>query len=194
MPVLKDCSEHLRQACVQAVGATQAYLNHINTRRWTGKDIEKELSEALDEAQTNLQMALKRFKDDDRLALLKPFQHLLDSVKTRSDADVLPLRSLYACYVFAANLILTSESTSSLVNFVQITASKRRKNRVWAPTGLRAIAKLFTVKGDNADNVFGDEAQPAPTFDEDPVDAGYSKDPIRLVQVSQLMFCRRKGP
>lgn len=174
MPILRDCSQNLREATIAATKAAQAYLSHINTKRWRGKNTERQLSEALDEAQVHLQDTLEKFKSDDRLALLGPYKDLLSAVKTRAEAETLPLRSLYSCYVFAANLISTSQSTSSLLVYIQSTAARRTRNRLWAPTGLRAIGKLFTHQGDQSDNVFGEESQPIPQ-DDNPIDAQHSK-------------------
>jgi hypothetical protein len=69
-----------------------------------------------------------------------------------------PLRGLYVCYVFSASIVVVSEAILAVMDTVRQTTNKRRKNRLWAPKGLRQLARaLFVEKSTEGDpRAFGE--------------------------------------
>ena len=162
LSVLESSTLELRKACEEGLGAVKDQVDHVNQNRYRGNNdttdvmMTKEFSSKID----NLRRALDKFRQSDRFALLKPYEALISSVSNEEDRAKgnLPLRSLYLSYVFSANLVSVVEGTLEVMEIVSSTVSKRVRNRVWAPKGLRKLGKLLRSKGDGkAEQSFGDD-------------------------------------
>ncbi|GLB36769.1 putative ER transporter, 6TM, N-terminal [Lyophyllum shimeji] len=155
MPILEASSAELRAACESAVTRTQEWLHDCNSRRWMGyiekydKTKGEQRHAALVAQLAALQGALQRYRDEDRLQLIQPFERFFDPVTKRrrkSDSDdssteVFAARSLYICFVFEYALDAFAER---LVKFLQILVDldgKRPKPRLWWPSGFRKLAQ-----------------------------------------------------
>ncbi|KAI0339296.1 hypothetical protein BDW22DRAFT_1409168 [Trametopsis cervina] len=178
MPFLRDATADLRGACSEGLAATKAVLDGINTRRYSrsgDKESEQQLK-TLDVAIEHIQASLAEFKEDKRLLILQPFQDLIESAKN-NNMGPLPFRALYSAYVFAANLIIVSEAIENYMVYVQTVAAKRRKNRLWAPGGIRALVKALKSKGDASDQAAGEDHEPPAEHAVETEQAPYRHDP-----------------
>jgi hypothetical protein len=104
----------------------------------------------LEGCRSELQEALSAFMNEDRLQIIKPYQHLFEGEKHLSEESQKLFRStarpLFACLVFCANLnILCNETLKSHTTIIEL-AKKRPKNKIWLPTGIRKIGKLIRSK------------------------------------------------
>lgn len=165
LPVIEEATADLRGACSAGFGATKAVLDGINMRRYArrgAKESEQQLAD-LDTALDRLKTSLNQFKTSKRLQLLQPFEGVLEDAKNAN--GYVPFRSLYVSYVFAANLIVLADGIVGLMEVVQTTASKRTKNRLWAPGGLRQIFKAITSRGDVSDQAAGEDNAPEAQVD-----------------------------
>ena len=141
-PVLREATFELRSAASGALTAVSGTVNFVNTTRWRRGSTANGLVEqehGLDSAAERLRSALAEFKATGRLSLLEPFEPHLGTENA-------PLRGLYVCYVFSTSIVVVSEAILTVVEIVQRTSSKRRKNRLWAPKGLRQLAHAFFVE------------------------------------------------
>lgn len=164
LSILDASTQELRRAAIAGVDATKASLEHINRNRWGKRKaaLDASTTEGLDTAVVRLQAALEEFKLTSRLQLLEPYKKLIHGAMTRVEQDALPLRSLYISYVFTSNLIATVEGVLGVMEMTRETNAKRKRNRLWAPKGLRAIGKIVGTKrtqGD-VDGTFGEEPKP----------------------------------
>lgn len=142
LPLLRETTLELRSAASNALTAASNTVNFVNTNRWSWRSTIDALTEqerSLDSAAERLRKALAEFKATERLRLLKPFEPHIDSPNA-------PLRGLFLCYVFSASIVVVSEAVLAVVETVQEITSKRRKNRLWAPKGLRQLAHAFFVE------------------------------------------------
>ncbi|KAL4246747.1 hypothetical protein ABKN59_009080 [Abortiporus biennis] len=162
MPVIRDSTHDLREACASGIASVQSVLININTKRYARnrRDLEESESKVKDlELKIHeLRAALEDFKHSKRLAMCEPYQALVASRKTRKEKYSLPLRTLYIAYVLGANFVVLAEGILDLMDLVQTKAKKRKNNRLWAPSKLRAIGKaLMTREGDLGDQTLGEE-------------------------------------
>lgn len=136
----------------------------------------------LDEWAEKLRGALEDFKERRRLELVEPYSELIESqgqgqsVPAAAPATVtaddgeddpavdmkksfLPLRGLFVSYVFGASLIAVADVILVLVDLVRSKVAKRRRNRLWAPKGLRALANavVFGRSGEQLAETLGEE-------------------------------------
>jgi hypothetical protein len=148
LPRLREATFELRSAASHALTAVSGTINFVNATRWSWRSTADALTEqerSLDSAAERLRNALAEFKAKERLRLLEPFEPHIGS-------PTAPLRSLYLCYVFSASTIVVSEAILAVVETVQEITSKRTKNRLWAPKGLRQLAHaLFVEKSTEGD-------------------------------------------
>jgi hypothetical protein len=141
-PVLREATFELRSAASDALTAVSGTVNFVNTTRWRRASTANALVEqehVLDSAAERLRSALTEFKATGRLSLLEPFEPHLGTATA-------PLRGLYVCYVFSTSIVVVSEAILTVVETVQRISSKHRKNRLWAPKGLRQLAHAFFVE------------------------------------------------
>jgi hypothetical protein len=145
-PVLREATFELRSAASDALTAVSGTVNFVNTTRWrraSTADALVEQEHVLDSAAERLRSAassaLTEFKATGRLSLLEPFEPHLGTATA-------PLRGLYVCYVFSTSVVVVSEAILTVVETVQKISGKHRKNRLWAPKGLRQLAHAFFVE------------------------------------------------
>ncbi|GJE92380.1 fusaric acid resistance protein-like domain containing protein [Phanerochaete sordida] len=183
LPVIEDATAELRAACAAGLAATQAVLDSINTRRYARQGDRESGARlaALDAALEQLRGALAAFQDVRRRALLAPFGGVLADARAAPPAALrpgaLPLRSLYVSFVFAANLVVCADAVRGLMEYVQLTAHARRRNRLWAPGGLRALARALVARGDTSDQAAGEDHAPQPDAEVKEEELPYRRDP-----------------
>lgn len=159
MPVIRDSSLELRDACSAGIGSAKAVIENINMKRYARKGAEdsEQRVEELEINIKNLNDALDRFKDEKHEQLIEPFQALLQGCQTKRDVYSIPLRSLYISFVYGVNLIILTDGILALMEVVKNTALERTRNRLWAPSKLRAIGKVLLSRGGASDNVMGED-------------------------------------
>lgn len=161
LPVIKDASADLREACVTGVASVQAVVEMINGCRWhANNDENAKCHEGFLTAITHLEAALTTFKEKNRHMLIEPYIPLLREAHTKEERRAVPLRSLYLAYVFATNLMMTADGLLSLMEKVRDTAAERKTNKLWAPKGLRTLKKLFTERDHEDGAEFGEDRSP----------------------------------
>lgn len=160
LPLIEEATADLRGAVSNGLAAAKALLDGINTRRWHRKgDRESQQQlEDLDRALEQLRSSLADFQESRRLLLLRPFEPLFESAKVRKKGPI-PFRTLFIAFVFAANMIAVAQVVDQFLVYVQTVAAKRTKNRLWAPGGLRAIAKALMAKGEASDQAAGEDTE-----------------------------------
>ena len=176
LPVLRECTKELREACIEGLGTAQGAIDSINQHRWRlDKTKQEECEKKFLEAQERLKIALQEFKETKRHMLIEPYMPLLKSNLTKDERRTLPLRSLYLSYVFATNLIVVADVLLTFLSKVADTNKKRRKNRLWAPKGLRAIAKIWGERPHEDEPSLGEDR--SDKSDADVKDELYRRDP-----------------
>jgi len=164
LPVIKDTTAALRQACCDGVDAMQVSIDTVNKRRWrTDEAARAKCYERFDATIARLSATLAAFKETDHKRLIEPFMPLLRDAHTKEARRAVPLRSLYLSYVFATNIIVVGDVLLSLMHQVRATMEKRKSNRLWAPKGLRAIKKFFTERDHEDGATFGEDRAPEKT-------------------------------
>jgi hypothetical protein len=141
-PLLRDATSELRSAASDALAAVSGAINFVNNTRWSWAstaDALVEQEQRLDSVAERLRSALAEFKVTGRLRLLEPFEPHVGT-------ETPPLRGLYVCYVFSTSIVVVSEAVLAVVETVQKISNNRRKNRLWAPKGLRQLAHAFFVE------------------------------------------------
>ncbi|KAI0070747.1 hypothetical protein K474DRAFT_1631398 [Panus rudis PR-1116 ss-1] len=159
LPVLRESTTELRRANADGIAAVKKVIDSINLKRYARNgdaDADQRVSELAD-AINHLQTSLATFKEKNRLQLLTPFESSISEAKGRQHKSHVPLRSLYIAFVFSANLVVLAEEVLDLMEYVQKTALKRRRNRLWAPGGLRALWKAITSRGGESEQAFGEQ-------------------------------------
>ena len=142
VPLLREATFELRSAASDALTAVSRTVDFVNNTRWrwgNTADALVEQDHGLDTAAERLRETLAEFKATGRLRLLKPFEPHLGN-------EGAPLRGLYVCYVFSTSIVVVSEAILTVVETLQKICSKRGKNRLWAPKGLRQLAHAFFVE------------------------------------------------
>ncbi|KAJ7257147.1 hypothetical protein C8J57DRAFT_1136056 [Mycena rebaudengoi] len=163
LPTLDTATRALRTASIAGLAAVRLALDDVNAARWRGDAARQNaVEDALDAALEALRKAVGEFEGEGRMELLKPFLPLLEAAAAQeananAPEEELPLRSLFVVYVFAANVLAIAQATLGLMEAVRDVNAKRRKARLWAPTGLRSIWKLVTARGDKTDGAFGED-------------------------------------
>ncbi|KIM71841.1 hypothetical protein PILCRDRAFT_93686 [Piloderma croceum F 1598] len=164
LPVIKNSTADLREACIEGLGAAQASIDIVNTCRWrTDAEAVVNCHQRFDAALARLSAAMTAFKDTNRKLLIEPFMPVLMEADTREARRALPLRSLYLSYVFATNLIVVGDVLVTFMEQVRTTLEKRKHPRLWAPKGLRAIKKFLTERDHEDAAVFGEDSAPEKT-------------------------------
>lgn len=158
LPVIRDTSLELREACSNGIGAVKTLVENVNTKRYARGTAESEQCvKTLDATIQDLRDALERFKNEKREQLIEPFETVLRRCQTKRDVSSVPLRSLYISYVYCVNLIVLTDAILALMEVVRSIAAKRLRNRLWAPSQLRAIGKILLSRGDVSDEALGED-------------------------------------
>jgi hypothetical protein len=164
LPVIKDATADLREACCDGVSVVQAGIDHVNKYRWrTDANERARCHEKFDATIARLSAVVTSFKETKHKMLIEPFMPLLRNAHTREARNAVPLRSLYLSYVFAANIIVVGDVLLAFVEQVRATLEKRKNNRLWAPKGIRAINKFFTERDHEDAALFGEDQTPEKT-------------------------------
>lgn len=173
IPFLESATLELRDAIISAVAAMRKSLEDVNRHRWTRSPVDGSLSVELDEAYEQLRNAVINFtkdgQDSKRMQILAPFLSLLQDPEgsmTKEEQAALPFRSLFFAFVLGTNLVSLSEGIMTMMDTVKATLAKRKKNRLWAPKGLRKLGNLFKGRGLN-----GEDEDGAAALGEDPAQA-----------------------
>ncbi|THH31626.1 hypothetical protein EUX98_g2549 [Antrodiella citrinella] len=177
MPTIREATRELRETSSSSIASVQAVLDSINKKRYSrhgDADADKKVEELADQLH-RLKQAVATFKDSKRLQLVQPFQALLEETKGKNGRTTSPpLRTLFLSYVFGAHMIALAEGILLLMEFVLTTASKRRKNRLWAPNSLRELFKALTSRDHIDDQGVGEDEVPDRT-QESTNEAGFYK-------------------
>lgn len=178
LPMIKDATAELREACVDGAANAQAVLEGINNSRWrrpTGGD--EACREAFHTALARLEVAFATFKEKNRHMLIEPYIPLLKEARTKEERQAVPLRSLYIAYVFATNLMMVADGLLAVMVKVRDTTAERERNTLWAPKGLRALKKLFTEREHEDGAEFGEDRSPE-TPEKNTADESYREFPL----------------
>ncbi|KAI0946571.1 hypothetical protein AcW1_010001 [Taiwanofungus camphoratus] len=160
LPVIKDATIELREACIDSLACLQAVIHSVNKKRYVRDSAADTAARTveLEQSSARLRVALDEFRDTKRLLLVEPFRPVLELAQSQKDV---PLRSLYIAYVFAANLMAVGTAILSLVEVVAATARRRKRNKLWVPKGLRMIGKVLTSRDHSSEQAVGEDAVPA---------------------------------
>ncbi|KAH8103409.1 hypothetical protein BXZ70DRAFT_728472 [Cristinia sonorae] len=164
MPTVREATRDLRASTSASITAVQSVLDSINTKRYSRNgdaDADKKV-EQLADSMHHLRQALADFKETKRLQLVEPFQPLLEATKgykTGASAPP-PLRTLFISFVFGANMVTLAEGVLNMMEFVLATASKRRRNRLWAPNSILAIFKALATRDRRDEQGAGEDEVP----------------------------------
>ena len=94
LPLLRDSTIELRTAVIDALGAAQELIGHINGGRWTrNSELLAEKERGFNDALEELRARLESFKSKGRMAILEPFLPLFSYVdQNQFDRQRLTLR------------------------------------------------------------------------------------------------------
>ncbi|KZT25917.1 hypothetical protein NEOLEDRAFT_1132953 [Neolentinus lepideus HHB14362 ss-1] len=166
LPLLREVTGPLRESIIVGLECVGSVVEEVNTRRWArflGKGADSEDRERrLVEAVEQLRSEFEKFKGGRYKTLVEPFAPLFDDAKGAGvvtiNQEFLPLRSLYLAYVFSATLLGTADATLSLMDNVASLVGKRRRRRLWAPKGIRALGKVFRERqGADGEQTLGED-------------------------------------
>ncbi len=164
LPLIYGSTLELRWASLKALTAAQDVVREINTFRWKrGSSKLQEYEKVLDAATDDLRKAVDKFKSDDRFQLVAPFMGIIEKVDTKEvGAKGLPLRSLLVGSSYAAQLLISTDQLLALFDLVRDTSHKRKRSRIWAPSGLRMLWKYAFHRPDDAESskLPGEETPP----------------------------------
>ncbi|KAL5483606.1 hypothetical protein ACEPAI_8838 [Sanghuangporus weigelae] len=177
LPRLRVISMPLREACVNALGACAKVIQDVNTRRWSkGSQSSSDVEKMLDAVLESLRHERASFVNDGRLSLADPFVAAIPSLSISSLTKALhatpPLRAYIVASTFSAQLVVVTDAILLLAEFVRSTCAKRRKSRLWAPRGLRALGNWLLKR--NKDDEDDDFEDPLGTG-QDPISKGDSE-------------------
>ncbi|THH07358.1 hypothetical protein EW145_g3442 [Phellinidium pouzarii] len=178
---LRESTAELRAACIDALGVAQTMITDTNDRRWKGSSNVIAADEAaLDTAAERLRKCLEEYKADKRFAIIQPYLPLLHEADKSSRSEKnLPIRSLLVASSFAAQLLVSVDAALDLLEVIRRTVHKRKKSRLWAPSGLRAIGNylLRREKGSETEAALGESTLPESDDDEKAEEVPYRRDP-----------------
>ncbi|KAI0320467.1 hypothetical protein OF83DRAFT_1053079 [Amylostereum chailletii] len=164
LPVLKSSTSDLRTACVDGLDATKSLVAFVNENRFNlpggavrNADGLSSCEARLDTVIERLQFSLDEFKNKRRSEVLQPYEPLLAAQDAQP--GVVPMRSLFVCYVFSASVISVAEAVLILMNRMRKLSAKRRRNRMWAPTLLHALTTFWKRGIDDSEKVDGEDEE-----------------------------------
>ncbi|KAI0300497.1 hypothetical protein B0F90DRAFT_1723438 [Multifurca ochricompacta] len=175
LPQLREATHELRSAASNGLTAVSSTINFVNTTRWSLRSTADDLAEQgrrLDSAAERLRSALADFKASGRLRLLEPFEPHLGTPAP-------PLRALYMCYVYSASIVVVADAIIAVMETVQETTTKRKKNRLWAPKGLRQLAHAFLFEKSTEGDLraYGENQEVKEVVPEGDGEGKYRRDP-----------------
>lgn len=170
LALLKDASTGVRQADEAALGALSGWLLAQNNARWAwifsrkARQAEEQHLAELEETVNQLDATLRAYREEQRLRLLEPFREFFDpetgrplplAERRRRAGPDAPVRlfapeSLITVLAASDDIITYSQSVLGLTRQVLDLGRRRRKSRLWTPTGLRRVGHLLTRRGHHA--------------------------------------------
>ncbi|GAA5916631.1 hypothetical protein JCM5296_002963 [Sporobolomyces johnsonii] len=165
LPIFETASSDLRQACDNALVGAMSWLTTQNQRRWR-----RQLSvEATDEAYAAqharveaLSAELALYRTSKREALVRPFADFFDPATGKlllhaADSIAFSPATLLTLLAASDNLVCYAEALLTFIRQVNELEGKRRRNKVWAPTGLRKVGNL--LRGGKSNNTFAGDGE-----------------------------------
>ena len=156
IPIVYNATAELRKALSKAVEETAATVRDLNGRRY--KSVRQEPLDKLYAARDALKTSLASYRESGRTAIVQPLADAVDAASGRMlDSHGRPtvsFRPLFVCFVLESNLCWTAESVLRLMDTLIKMMEERKRNRLWAPAGLRKIGHLF--RGDGTAPIQGD--------------------------------------
>ncbi|GAA5938678.1 hypothetical protein JCM1841_000639 [Sporobolomyces salmonicolor] len=165
LPIFESASSDLRQACDDALVGAMSWLTTQNQRRWR-----RQLSvEAADEAYAAqharveaLCTQLNLYRTVNRQALVRPFADFFDPATGKllfraADSIAFSPSTLLTLLAASDNLVCYAEALLAFIRQVNELEGKRRRNKIWAPTGLRKVGNL--LKGGKSNNTFAGDGE-----------------------------------
>ncbi|EUC64408.1 fusaric acid resistance-like protein [Rhizoctonia solani AG-3 Rhs1AP] len=178
IPIVYTATANLRKSLSKALENMSAAVRDVNSRRY--KSVKQEPLDNLRSAREALREALATYKESGRIAIVQPLADAVDSVSGKlldeHGRPAVSFRPLFICFVLESNLCWTAETTITLMNQLIELMEERKRNRLWAPTGLRKIGNLLRREEGTAP-IQGDvNPMPEPSND-DEYSRMYRRDP-----------------
>ena len=170
LALLNDASTEVRHADDETLATLSRWLIAQNDARWAwifsrkARHAEEKSLAELDEKVQRLEAALLAYRQEHRLRLLEPFREFFDpetgralplAERRRRAGPDAPVRlfapeSLITVLAASDDVTTYSESVLDLARKFLDLGHRRRKSRLWLPTGLRRIGHLLTRRGHHA--------------------------------------------
>lgn len=177
LPLFEHASHDLRAATDDALQAAMAWLSAQNDSRWAflsrNSAQESDRYAELQERVHVLERLIEEYGQDGRSAIVEPFRDFFDpeTGKLRhlekqdegaedGSSRLFAPGSLFTVLAASDNLVVYSAAVLSFSTQLATIAEKRRRNKVWWPTGLRKIGKLLAGKGPQTAGVLPDGDDP----------------------------------
>ncbi|CAE6431790.1 unnamed protein product [Rhizoctonia solani] len=178
IPIVYSATANLRKSLSKGLESMSEAIRDVNSRRY--KSVKRESLDSLHSAREALREALATYKESGRVAIVQPLADAIDSVSGKlldeHGRPTVSFRPLFVCFVFESNLCWTAEATIALMNQLIKLMEERKRNRLWAPTGLRKIVNLLRREEGTAP-IEGDvNPMPEPSKD-DEYSRMYRRDP-----------------
>lgn len=145
IPIVYSATADLRKSLSKALENMSAAIRDVNGRRY--RSVKSEPLDNLRSAREALRTALSTYKESGRIAIVQPLADAVDAVSGKlldeRGRPTVSFRPLFICFVLESNLCWTAEAVLSLMNMLIELMEERRRNRLWAPTGLRKIFNLL---------------------------------------------------
>ncbi|KAF8756858.1 putative ER transporter, 6TM, N-terminal [Rhizoctonia solani] len=145
IPIVYSATVNLRKSLSKGLESMSAAVRDVNGRRYNS--VKREPLDNLRSAREALREALATYKESGRITIVQPLADAIDSVSGKlldeRGRPTVSFRPLFICFVFESNLCWTTEATIALMNQLIKLMEERKRNRLWAPTGLRKIANLL---------------------------------------------------
>ncbi|KDN44479.1 hypothetical protein RSAG8_05526, partial [Rhizoctonia solani AG-8 WAC10335] len=178
IPIVYAATANLRKLLSKALENMSVAVRDVNSRRY--KSVKQEPLDNLRSAREALREALATYKESGRIAIVQPLADAVDSISGKlldeHGRPTISFRPLFICFVLESNLCWTVEATITLMNQLIELMEERKRNRLWAPTGLRKIGNLLRREEGTAP-IQGDvNPMPEPSND-DEYSRMYRRDP-----------------
>jgi hypothetical protein len=162
IPIVYAATADLRRALSKALETTTAAVRDINSRRY--KSVKTEPLQNLYTARDTLRTTLAEYRDTRRTAIVQPLADAVDAASGRildeHGRPTVSFRPLFVCFVLESNLCWTTDSVLAVVDVLIKTMEERKRNRLWAPTGLRKVGNL--LRGDQGTSPIQGDVNPVP--------------------------------
>lgn len=169
IPIVYSATADLRKTLSNALGNMSTAIRNVNDRRY--RAVQPEPLDNLRAARDALRKSLEAYKESGRIAIVQPLADAVDAASGKlldeHGRPTVSFRPLFICFVLESNLCWTAEATLSLMNQLVELMEERKRNRLWAPTGLRKIGNLLR-RGEGTAPIQGDSSMiPEPDKDDE---------------------------